>query len=108
MKIFEVVKSCFSKGGEQYYLVNMTLEAVKKYEIKKIRGSLHVLEARLFDMKYHDFLKMERDVYGATLFGRRGIYVVSRYLNKEDAEKLAKELNKRAMLAAQEWEKLAL
>jgi hypothetical protein len=106
MKVFEVIKSCFSKAAQEYYLVNITLDAAKKYQISNIYGSLHVLQARLFDMNYHDYLKMERDVFHATLFGRCGIYIVSRYKNKEDAEKLARELNKRVLAAAKEWEKV--
>lgn len=58
------------------------------------RGSYNVLKARLFGLEYAEFLRMARDNYSATLIGQTG-YIVEKFKNKNDANKLCIELNKR-------------
>lgn len=57
-------------------------------------GSLHVLEARMFNLMYNDYLRMVRDVYGAELRGKSG-YVVPVFLEKSKAAALAANLSQR-------------
>lgn len=67
-------------------------------------GSYNVLKARLFNLPYDKYLNMVKRNYNAKIKGRTG-YTVEFFLKKEDAEALAKELNKRVNLALSEWEK---
>lgn len=106
MKVYDVGTSCFGVHGVPYFSVRMTMDAMNKLEISVKGGSLQVLQARFFDMPYHEYLKMARDLYGATLIGRKGIYLVMCFQKREDAERLAKELNKRAAVAIKEREKI--
>ena len=108
MKIYEVVTSCFGDKGVSFFRVSMTLAAAKQLEISMPGGSLQVLGARLFNMPYHQYLKMGRDLYNATLIGRKGAYIAMCYKSKEDAERMAKELNRRAATAMAERTKLII
>lgn len=106
MKVYEVINSTISDKGVPYFRVSMTLAAINQLEISMSGGSLGVLNARLFDMPYYRYLKMARDVYGATLVGRTGTFIIVCYKDKTDAERMARELNKRAITAMAEHLKL--
>lgn len=106
MKVYDVGTSCFGVRGVPYFSVRMTMDAMNQLEISLKGGSLQVLQARFFNMPYHEYLKMARDLYDATLIGRTGIYLVMCFQKKEDAERLAKELNRRAAIAIKEHENL--
>jgi hypothetical protein len=60
------------------------------------RGSYAVLGARLFGLSYANYLRLCRDNYNATLTGKKSLYINMTFTNKDDAEKLAKELSRRA------------
>lgn len=57
-------------------------------------GSYSVLGARLFGLHYHDYLRMCRDVYGAVLIGKNCYYPNVLFDTKEQAEKMANDLDK--------------
>lgn len=55
-------------------------------------SSFHVLEARLFEMTYPDYLRYLR-ANGAELRGKQG-YTVAAFKNKADCQKICTMLNK--------------
>lgn len=67
-------------------------------------GSYNILKARLFNDTYMNFLRIARNNYGAKLRGKVG-YMIEVFTEKEKAEKLCLELNKRATKVLNEWEK---
>ena len=63
--------------------------------IRSVKGSYHVYGARLFGISYADYLRMLRDRYGATIVGKNQTYPVAYFENKEKANEVITELNKR-------------
>lgn len=59
-----------------------------------MRGSYHILDARLMMLSYAKYLRLCRDVYGAELFGKNS-FVVPYFSDKKKAQPLINELNKR-------------
>ena len=92
MKAFET----FEAAGEQNrYSATLTNSCFFEYfNGVSIVGSWLVLYARLFNLSYPDFLRMVRDKYNATLFGKIG-YIAFYFLKREDCDKFVKECNKR-------------
>ena len=84
MKFFE----CFESNGKYIICFN----ARKEMNIKG--GSFSVLAARLLGLSYVNYCRMCRDMYGAEIRGKDGMYCTI-YFSKENAEKLSEELNKR-------------
>jgi len=66
------------------------------------RGSYNVICARLMGLSYPDYLRMCRDIYGATLHGK-GLYITARFPNGKKLDHLIEELNARAKLVL--WNK---
>lgn len=60
-----------------------------------MRGSYHVLEARLMMLSWSDYLRLCRDVYGGELIGKGQLFVVPYFSDKNKARPLLNELNKR-------------
>lgn len=102
MKVFELYDSPYKTG---FYIIKMN--DFKKLPITVVVGSLHMIQSALFNMDYADYLRMERDVYGATLVGKNSLFPISYYTDKERAQKLVDELNKRITIALKEREKNA-
>jgi hypothetical protein len=67
------------------------------------RSSYNVFMARLFNLSYANFLKMARDIYGATLHGKYGGYITMTFKNTKDCDKLVKELNRRWDILVKEF-----
>lgn len=59
----------------------------------------------LLGLPYYTFLRMARDAYGGILSGRDSRYPLLTFKSKENAEKLARELNKRAAGVMKERER---
>lgn len=54
-----------------------------------------VLAARLFGLSYPDYMRMLRDVYGATLSGKNGGWITASFSDAAQCQKVIKELNRR-------------
>ena len=68
---------------------------VEKLPISRVEGSLHILQARLMGLKYSDYLRMCRDIYGAEIIGRKTFLPVPYFSSVERMNELIKILNKR-------------
>lgn len=59
--------------------------------------SLHIICARVLGISYPTFLRLARDQFGATLFGKRG-FPIALFPDKNKAHQLADLLNKQTDL----------
>lgn len=66
-----------------------------KLPITKVNGSLHVLQARLMNLSYANYLRMCRDIYGAEIIGRKTFLPVPYFSSVEGVKELIKILDKR-------------
>lgn len=88
-------------GRRNYYIVDensgvffVKLEELEGLPFHNPQGSYNVLKARLFNCWYHEFLKLARDKYHATLKGKKG-FIVEFFQKEKDAQMFCKELNSR-------------
>ena len=70
-------------------------ESIYEFINARISGSYNILYARLFGLTYPEFLKMVRDLYNATLYGRGNGYTIFTFENLYDAQKFSNECNNR-------------
>lgn len=92
MKAFEIFEV---PGSPVRYSATMTNSCFFDFfNGVSITGSWLPLYARLFNLSYPDFLRMVRDKYHATLFGKIG-YIAFYFTKKEDCDKFVKDSNKR-------------
>lgn len=61
-------------------------------------GSFNILPARLLGMNFADYLRVCRDVFGAEVMGKKGLYPVALFPQSTETEMLLKILNKRVEL----------
>lgn len=87
-EIFFLGKSLYHSGK---YMTYIKPELLPDHTM---RGSYHILEARLMMLSYPQYLRLCRDVYGAELFGKNS-FVVPYFSDKKKAQPLIDELNKR-------------
>lgn len=83
-----------SAVGSSQFGIYITEEVTKTIGVM-INGSYNVLGARLFGLKYPDYLRMVRDNYEADLKGKEKGYITFYFSDKVKANKLCAELNKR-------------
>lgn len=90
-----------------YFLFDESPMQVGKYLIrpnypllplKGTKGSYGILEARIMNLPYADYLRMCRDLYGAEVIGKNHMYPVAFFQDKKKAQSLIDELNKRAKI----------
>ena len=86
------IKNIFFVSDDKLFTIRIT--SLDPLPFRYPRGSYNVLKARLFGLEYAEFLRMARDNYSATLIGQTG-YIVEKFKNRNDANKLCIELNKR-------------
>lgn len=80
----------------KYYIPQITEHCMNTYFSGiNMTSSWLVLYARIFNLKYSDFLRMVRDLYGATLSGRNGGYINFTFNEKMLGEKFIKDTEKR-------------
>lgn len=90
MKYFRVEENAFEKGktsilfNDDFY-----------YWVGFIDGSYNVFLSRLYGLTYAEFLRYIRDNFNASLYGKGHKYISFNFNNKNDAIKLAKELEVR-------------
>jgi hypothetical protein len=59
-------------------------------------GSYHILQARLMNLSYAQYLRMCRDLFGAEIIGKKTMYPVAYFDNLSMVNKLLEYLNTRA------------
>ena len=69
-----------------------------KFYIRGTRGSCHIIEARVMNLSYAQYLRMCRDVYGAEIIGKKSMYPVAYFSDINSVMRVIKELNTRANL----------
>ena len=67
-----------------------------------MKTTWNLLFARIFNLEYVDFLRMVRDIYGATLSGKQGGYISFYFTEKQMCQKFINDLSKRFNL----WKKI--
>ena len=90
-----------------YFYVRESPYQIGKYVVAHDHASLHltstigsfnIIGARLFNLSFANYLRMCRDIYGATLIGKNHKYPVPYFSSSEDAKRLVDNLNERAEL----------
>lgn len=90
MKYFKMIEAPCRKNK---YIISGT-DAYYNY-FKYTDYSYNIYNARIMGLTYASYLRMARDIYGATLSGKGQRYVSAYFDSIEDGEKLAKILDKR-------------
>jgi hypothetical protein len=67
-----------------------------KFNLHGAKGSYHIIEARVMNLTYAQYLRMCRDVYGAEIIGKNTLYPVAYFPTLNSIMPLIKELNIRA------------
>lgn len=97
-KIFYYEESPYHPG---YYLIRAKHE---ENHINYTEGSFNILPARLLGLTYANYLRMCRDIFGATLIGKNEKYPVAYFKLSEQLFTLVKVLNTAATAAIFELE----
>ena len=79
-----------------------------KLGLTSTNGSYGVLGARLMNLSYADYLKMCRDVYGATLIGKNHTYITILFSTESEANQLANKLDSQVELIKKHLKSLNL
>lgn len=95
---------CFIKEESCYYPGKWIIRPVlDKFYLSYTTGSYMIIEARLLGVNYANFLRICRDVFGATIIGKNSKYPVAYFNNDEKLKLLLDILNTRANLVL--WER---
>ena len=86
-QIFYYEESPYHPG---YYLIHFHHDW---FNTEYTSGSFNLMAARLLDLGYADYLRMCRDVFGATLMGKGEIYPIACFKKGESLFALLKLLN---------------
>lgn len=90
---------------ESPYHPGMSMIAVHHdmFHLTGTKGSYHLIQARLMNLPYAQYLRMCRDVCGAEIIGKNSMYPVAYFKDKNKAKGLVNLLNSRATLVL--WER---
>ena len=97
VKIFYRDESATQPGK---YMIRADLD---KFYLKSTTGSFNIIGARLMGLTYAQYLRMCRDVYGAEIIGKGGLYPYPIFKLSQGLTDLIEELNARANLVL--WER---
>lgn len=97
-KVFYYEESPYHPG---YYLIRAKQE---ENHINYTEGSFNLLPARFLGLTYASYLRMCRDIFGATLIGKNEKYPVPYFKLSEQLVTLVKVLNTAATSAIFEFE----
>ena len=97
VKIFCRDESAIQPGK---YIIRADLE---KFYLNFTEGSYNVIGARLMGLTYAQYLRMCRDIYGAEIIGKGGMYPYPIFKLSRGLEELIDQLNARANLVL--WER---
>lgn len=101
MKVFDLFSGINDTSASIIRIVSK--EVLSTLPITVVGGSLHMLESHLFNMDYSDYLRMQRDVYGGTIIGKNSLFPFVYFYDKDKAQTLVDELNKRVTKALKVW-----
>lgn len=73
------------------------------FHLDSTSGSFNVIQARLFNLTYPQYLRMCRDCFGAEIIGKNSIYPVAYFKRSKELDALIDNLNARANLVL--WER---
>ena len=97
-------KQCFYAEESSYhpgkYMIRVNCE---NFHIGQAEGSLNLIQARLLNLSYAQYLRFCRDIGGAEIFGKNTKYPVAYFAEGERLSQIVKLLNKRANLVL--WER---
>lgn len=93
MKRYFYLEESASKSGKFLIRANFTT-----MPLLSTTGSFNVLAARLMGLKYADYLRVCRDVFGADIIGKNERYPLAYFARTPEVEMLLKILNKRVEL----------
>ena len=82
------------------YLIRANLDA---FHLGCTEGSFNVIQARLFNLTYANYLRMCRDCFGAEIIGKNSKYPVAYFKRSKELDALIDNLNVRANLVL--WER---
>ncbi len=82
------------------YIIKANLEA---FHLDYTEGSFNVIQARLMNLSYADYLRMCRDCFGAEIIGKNSVYPVAYFKRSKELDALIDNLNARANLVL--WER---
>lgn len=98
MTYYNVEQSPYSTKGE--YFIQLKEIATKYFT--PMKGSFNVLNARLFGLTFPEYLRYISARYNARIIGKN-IYPIIYFENKEDAVRLAAELDKRLLFVLKHY-----
>ena len=82
------------------YLIKVDLDA---FYLGCTEGSCNVIQARLFNLTYANYLRMCRDCFGAEIIGKNSLYPVAYFKRSKELDALIDLLNARATFVL--WER---
>lgn len=89
-KFFNYEESPYNKDK---YIITINHDM---FPIKQISGSYNIIQARIMNLSYANYLRMCRDLFGATIIGKKTLYPVAYFDRNDGLMALLKLLNKRA------------
>ena len=98
MTYYNVEQSPYSTKGE--YFIQLKEVAIKYFT--PMQGSFSVLNARLFGLTFPQYLRYISAQYNARIIGKCN-YPIIYFENKEDASRLAAELDKRLLFVLKHY-----
>ena len=97
VKVFMLEESPYHQG---YYMIAVNHDS---FYLSKAKGSYHIIQARLMNLTYAQYLRMCRDICGAEIKGKNSMYPVAYFKKGEAVNKLIDLLNTRANIVL--WER---
>lgn len=76
---------------------------LEKFHLGHTEGSYNVIQARLMNISYANYLRMCRDCFGAEIIGKNSVYPVAYFKRSKELDALIDNLNARANLVL--WER---
>jgi hypothetical protein len=93
-RVFYYEESPYHPGK---YMISVHHDQFHCYGLKKA-GSYHILQARVMNLSYAQYLRMCRDMFGAEIIGKKSMFPVAYFSSLNMVHKLLDELNNRATL----------
>jgi hypothetical protein len=90
IKVFYYDESATHPGK---YMIRVDLD---KFYLNYTQGSYNIIGARLMGLTYADYLRMCRDIYGAEIVGKGGVYPYPIFKLSKGLNDLIEQLNTRA------------
>ena len=84
-----------SPDGKRYFCHMSDICMETYFKNTDIKTTWNILFARIFNLEYADFLRMVRDLYGATLAGKTGGYIYFYFEDKSMCQKFINELERK-------------